>query len=83
MAVNPPSRPTMPKIEAPRSMPSSSARTRLVETFASRLPPPTENTRIPSCRGQIGNRAAIRQKVESQPSSFTRAVSSETLSVGV
>src|SRR5439155_19453629 len=42
--VAPPSLPTTPKIFAPTLLPSSMARTRFIDTFFSRLPPPTEKT---------------------------------------
>ena len=61
---------------------SSSARTRFAETFFSLSPPPTENTSTAS-RGPRRDTSSQAAKLVSQPSSFTRAVSSATLSVGV
>src|SRR5271166_3073429 len=81
-AVVPPSRPTTPKIGVPRSRASRRAATRLVETPLAALPPPTEKTSSasrPESRDPLSHSA----KVVSQPSSFVRAVSSDTLSVGV
>ena len=46
--VKPPFRPTIPKMCAPACAAVSSARTIFTDTFFSRLPPPTENTRTPS-----------------------------------
>ena len=79
--VAPPSLPTMPNTAAPTSPASSSARTRLGDTFFSRLPPPTENTSTAS-RAPSRDTLSHSEKLVSQPSSLTRAVSSETLSVG-
>src|SRR5882724_5094545 len=72
----------MPKTLAPTSFASSSERTRFTDTFFSRLPPPTEKTRTPS-PFRRRDTLSHSEKHVSQPSSFTRAVSSETLSVGV
>ena len=58
------------------------ARTRFTDTFFSRLPPPTEKTSRPS-RAPSRDTLSHSEKLVSQPSSLTRAVSSETLSVGV
>src|SRR5438477_4500674 len=80
-AVYPPSRPTIPRIALPRSFASFSALTKFGLTFFSRLPPPTENTRIasfPLSRLPLSHSA----KTEGHPSSLVRAVNSETLSVG-
>src|SRR5580704_6304399 len=79
--VNPPLRPTMPKMCAPASDAVSSARTIFTDTFFSRLPPPTENTSTPS-RAPMREPLSQAAKHVSQPSSLARAVSSETLSVG-
>ena len=80
-AVAPSSRPTTPKTRAPTSSASSIARTRFTETLCARFPPPTEKTRIASRedRREVRSQAS---KLVSQPSSFVRAVSSATLSVG-
>src|SRR5258708_7815224 len=72
----------MPKTLAPTSFASSSERTRFTDTFFSRLPPPTEKMRTPSSFRRRDTLSHSEKHV-SQPSSFTRAVSSETLSVGV
>src|SRR6188474_800385 len=80
-AVYPPSRPRIPRIALPRSFASRSALTKFGLTFFSRLPPPTDNTRIasfPLSRLPLSHSA----KTEGHPSSLVRAVSSETLSVG-
>src|SRR3984893_18788026 len=79
--VAPPSRPTMPNMDAPLSRASSSAATRLAETPRSRSPPPTEKTSSASLSESREPRSHS-VKVVSQPSSFARAVSSLTLSVG-
>src|SRR5258706_7817843 len=71
----------MPKTFAPTSRASSSERTMLTLTFFSRLPPPTLKTRTPSPARSRETRSHSTKQV-SHPSSFTRAVSSLTLSVG-
>ena len=71
----------MPSTVAPTSLAYCTARTRFGLTLRSRLPPPTENTRIASpARSWLTFSHA--ENVVSQPSSLVRAVSSETLSVG-
>ena len=82
LAVYPPSRPTTPKMWAPRSEASSKARTRFTDTWFSWLPPPTENTSTPSRRRRAESTRSHSTKVVSQPSSLVRAVNSDTLSVG-
>src|ERR1017187_1223744 len=78
----PPSRPTMPKTFSPRFFPSSNARTRFGLTFFSALPPPTDITKMASLEFArlTFNHAS---NTVAQPSSFVRAVSSETLSHGL
>jgi hypothetical protein len=72
----------MPKTLAPARRASSIARTRFTETFFSTFPPPTEKTSTASSAPmrEIFSHSANEL---SHPSSLTRAVSSETLSVGV
>ena len=60
---------------------TASAVTRFGLTFFSRLPPPTESTRIRSSGFSRLTRSHSTKTV-AQPSSLVRAVSSETLSVG-
>ena len=57
------------------------AATRFGETFFSRLPPPTERMNRQSLLFSLLVRSHS-TKTLAQPSSFVRAVSSETLSVG-
>jgi hypothetical protein len=81
LRVYPPSRPTIPRIALPRSFASCSALTKFGLTFFSTLPPPTDNTRIASfalSRLPLSHST----KTDGHPSSFVRAVSSDTLSVG-
>lgn len=80
-AVAPSSRPTIPKMSAPSARASSTATTRFIETLCSREPPPTEVVSSASSpdRRDPSNHLAY---AVSQPSSFVRAVNSETLSVG-
>jgi len=81
LAVYPPSLPTIPNILALTLWAYSSALTRFTLTFFSWLPPPTDKTKTPSLALRLlpFNQAA---NDDSHPSSFIRAVSSETLSVG-
>ena len=71
----------MPMTGAPTSWAYCRAVTRFGLTFFSRLPPPTENTRIRSS-GLSRLTRSHSTKTVAQPSSLVRAVSSETLSVG-
>ena len=71
----------MPSTVAPTSRASSTAFTMLTETPCSREPPPTENTRTASSARSREPRSQAAY-APSQPSSLTRAVSSETLSLG-
>ena len=61
-AVKPPSRPTMPKIDAPAPWASSSARTMLTDTPRSGSPPPTENTSTPSAAPSLGAAQPFRER---------------------
>src|SRR4030095_6248080 len=80
-AVYPPSRPTIPRMALPRSFASFSALTKFGLTFFSRLPPPTDKTKIASLSlSRLPLSHSV--KTEGHPSSLVRAVSSETLSVG-
>jgi hypothetical protein len=69
-------------MEARISRASCSAPTRFGETGGSSEPPPTLNTRSAS-RWDSLEIVSHSLNTVSQPSSLTRAVSSETLSVGV
>src|SRR5262249_5979187 len=76
-----PACPTTPQILAPTFLASSSASPRFIEALFVRLPPPTENTSTAS-RDPRRETSSQFAKLVSHPSAFTRAVSSETLSVG-
>src|SRR5207253_700210 len=80
-AVYPPSRPTTPATLAPTCFAYCNAKTRLGLTFFFKSPPPTEKTKTQSL-GESLLTLSHGTKTEAHPSSFARAVNSETLSVG-
>ena len=76
-----PSRPTIPVIFAPMDFAYCKAVTRFGLMFFSIFPPPTENTTTPSFAASLLT-LSHSTKIDAQPSSLVRAVSSDTLSVG-
>jgi hypothetical protein len=71
----------MPRTALPRSFANRKAATKFALTFFSTSPPPTDRTRTASLslrRLPLSHST----KTEGHPSSFVRAVSSDTLSVG-